>query len=265
MAVQCLLIDPFELYDNQTIGLPNYQIFRLVDVWLLDFMCLLPALLRIFFQLLYHQFAWTYDLVAAAVSLGRWKGWVLSALPWLEGRVLEVGYGPGHLQMALHERGLTLFGLDESRQMARQARRRLRRNGISGNLVRALARQIPFPGGSFETVVATFPAEYIFDADVLAQIQRVLVPGGRLVILPSAWITGKGRLERLAAWLFKVTGQAGEIGRLLPGMRKRLREGGFVVHHELMEYPGSRVLVLIGTKGPDNLQGQGSPGKRAFE
>ncbi len=211
-------------------------------------MRLLPSLLRIFFQLLYHQFAWTYDLVAATVSLGRWKGWVLSALPWLEGRVLEIGFGPGHLQMALHQRGIAAVGLDESRQMAHQASRRLHRKGFSGDLVRALARQIPFPGSSFETVVATFPSEYIFDADVLAQIWRVLVPAGHLVILPMAWITGKGCLERLTAWLFKVTGQAGEIGRLLPGIRKRLREGGFVVHHELVEYPGSRLLVVIGRK-----------------
>ena len=211
-------------------------------------MDLLPRLLRISFQLLYHQFALTYDLVAAAVSLGRWKGWVLGTLPWLEGRVLEIGYGPGHLQMALHERGIAAFGLDESRQMAHQARRRLHRNGYTANLVRALARQIPFPGGSFETVVATFPAEYIFDADVLAQIRRVLVPAGRLVILPMAWITGKGWLERLAAWLFKATGEAGEIEATLPGIQKRLVAVGFDVRHELVEMPGSRVLLVIGRK-----------------
>jgi ubiquinone/menaquinone biosynthesis C-methylase UbiE len=206
-------------------------------------------LLRFFFRLLYHQFAWIYDLVAAVVSLGRWKSWVLSVLPWLDGRVLEIGYGPGHLQMALHERGLAAFGLDESRQMALQALRRLCRNGFSANLVRALARQIPFPENSFETVVATFPSEYIFDAETLAQICRVLVPGGRLVIVPVAWITGKGRLERLAAWLFEVTGQTGVIGKLLPGIRTRLRIAGFEVRHALVELPGSRVLVVIGRKG----------------
>lgn len=205
-------------------------------------------LLRLFFHLLYHQFAWMYDLVAALVSLGRWKGWVLSVLPSLNGRVLEIGFGPGHLQLALHQRGLAVFGLDESRQMARQARRRLRRKGFNGNLVRAVARQIPFPKNSFQTVVATFPAEYIFHADTLAQIHRVLVPGGRLVILPMAWITGNRLHERLAAWLFKVTGQAGPIGTLLPGMRKRLRVAGFELRHELVECPGSRILVIIASR-----------------
>jgi len=34
-------------------------------------------------------------------------------------------FGPGHLQVALNEAGMQAFGLDESRQMGRQARRRL--------------------------------------------------------------------------------------------------------------------------------------------
>jgi ubiquinone/menaquinone biosynthesis C-methylase UbiE len=215
--------------------------------WIPNMRHLLP-LFRLLFHLLYHQFAWAYDLVAALVSLGRWKGWVLSVLPYLDGRVLEIGYGPGHLQAALHERGLATFGLDESRQMAHQAMRGLRRKGFSGNLLRAMAGQIPFPNNSFDTLAATFPAEYIFDAHTLAETRRVLVAGGKLVILPTAWITGNGRLERLAAWLFKVTGEAGAVGTLLPGMRKRLREAGFEVRHLLVEQPGSRVLVIIASK-----------------
>ena len=39
-------------------------------------MKLIAHLLRIFFHLLYHPFAWTYDFIAWAVSLGRWKDWV---------------------------------------------------------------------------------------------------------------------------------------------------------------------------------------------
>ena len=64
-------------------------------------MRVMQTLLRIFFQLLYHPFAWAYDLVAGLVSLGRWKSWVLCGLPLLAGRVLEIGFGPGHLQAAL--------------------------------------------------------------------------------------------------------------------------------------------------------------------
>ena len=220
-------------------------------------MRLLMSFLRFAFHLLYHQFAWTYDLVAAVVSLGHWKAWVLSALPWLEGRVLEIGYGAGHLQLALHARGLAAFGLDESRQMARQARRRLRRKGFPATLTRGYAQHLPFPSDAFETVVATFPAEYIFDAHTLAEARRVLVPGGRLVFLPTAWITGNGFLERLAAWLFKVTGEAGAIESVIPGIHRSLLVSGFEVRHELVECPGSRVLVILARKKNGCLPGTG--------
>jgi ubiquinone/menaquinone biosynthesis C-methylase UbiE len=205
--------------------------------------------LRWFFHLLYHQLAWSYDLVAGIVSLGRWKGWVWSVLPWMEGSVLELAFGAGHLQTALQERGEVVIGLDESRQMARQASRRLRRKGFPANLAIGYAQRLPFPSGLFNTVVATFPSEYIFEAGLLAETRRVLAVDGKLVILPAAWITGKGPLERLAAALFRVTGQAGSIQAVIAGFEKRLQASGFQARHELVKLPGSLVLVISGKKG----------------
>ena len=58
-------------------------------------MCLLTRFLGFFFHLLYHPFAWAYDLIAWTVSLGRWKDWVESVVPFIKGmRVLELGHGP---------------------------------------------------------------------------------------------------------------------------------------------------------------------------
>jgi hypothetical protein len=76
----------------------------------------------------------------------------------------------------------------------------------------------------------------------------VLAPDGKLVIVPTAWITGNGFFDRLAAWLFRVTGEAGAIEAVLPVMENRLRAGGFEVRHELVEYPGSRVLIILASK-----------------
>jgi ubiquinone/menaquinone biosynthesis C-methylase UbiE len=74
--------------------------------------------MRGFFNLLYHQFAWSYDFIASLVSLGNWKRWIITVLPHLEGpRVLELGHGPGHLQRALLNKGINTFGIDESRSM----------------------------------------------------------------------------------------------------------------------------------------------------
>jgi ubiquinone/menaquinone biosynthesis C-methylase UbiE len=214
-------------------------------------MRLIQNLLRRVFYLLYHQFAWTYDLVAAVVSLGRWKEWVGTALPYLSGRVLEIGFGPGHLQVSLIEKNISTFGLDESPQMVRQATKRLRNKGVSYHLIRGYAQNLPFPGETFNNVVATFPAEYIFDPQTLNEIRRVLLTGGQLVIIPTAWITGAGSLERLAAWVFRVSGEAPGYPKLMAAnVKARFVNAGFVATSELVEKRGSQVLVIVAKKSP---------------
>ncbi len=206
-------------------------------------------LLRPIYYLLYHQFAWTYDFVAAVVSLGRWQEWVRSVLPYLNGRVLEIGFGPGHLQLSLNEKELPTFGLDESGQMACQASRRLRKQGVISHLSRGYAQYIPVASGVFDSVVATFPAEYIFDSRTLKEIQRVLAPAGKLIILPMAWITGSRPLERLAAWLFRVSGEApGKPGPVSAVIKDRFTRAGFEIRSEIVEMKGSQVLVIVTKK-----------------
>jgi ubiquinone/menaquinone biosynthesis C-methylase UbiE len=207
-------------------------------------------LLRPFYYLLYHQFAWSYDFIAALVSLGRWQNWVNSTIPFLEGHILEIGYGPGHMQQILTEKNFSVFGLDESRQMAKQTSRRLRKNRIAPNILRGYAQHIPFANESFHSVVATFPSEYIFDPETLLEIRRVLTPGGRLVILPMAWITGTRLLERLAAWLFRITGEApGVPGQISTMVKNRISHLGFAVRSEIIKLDGGQVLIVLANKG----------------
>jgi len=151
----------------------------------------MSALYRRFIERVFHhfyrEFAWTFDPVAWAVSGGLWFGWVRAALPELRGRVLELGFGTGHLQLALAARPYVV-GVDASPQMARIAARRLRRHGHAPRLARGHAQALPFPAASFDTVVATFPSEYILDPVTHQEIHRVLAPGGRLVVVPLAQI-----------------------------------------------------------------------------
>jgi ubiquinone/menaquinone biosynthesis C-methylase UbiE len=202
--------------------------------------------MRLFFRLLYHPMAWSYDLVAAVVSLGRWKGWVQAALPLLAGpRVLELGFGPGHLQGYLKEAGLAPFGLDESRQMARQASQRLLRQRQTPLLARGLAQHLPFPGETFNSVVATFPTLYVIDPQTLAEIRRVLVPGGRLVVLTTAWITGDSRPEHLARWLSNVTGESPPEDVSLSKVVEPYTQAGFQASIRFVEPNGSRLMFVV--------------------
>jgi len=212
-------------------------------------MRLILLLLRPIYYLLYHQFAWAYDFVADLVSLGQWRDWVRTALPYLDGRVLEIGFGPGHLQAEMQTRGLRSFGIDESRFMARQASRRLRKAGADPSLARGLAQALPYPAGAFDSVTATFPAEYIFDPRTLDEVRRVLAPGGKFILLPMAWITGSRPLERFVAWLMRLSGEApGEPGQLPAAVRARFAAARFEVRRETVTLPKSRVLVVVAIK-----------------
>lgn len=164
--------------------------------------------MRIFFYQLYHKFSWSYDLVAEIVSLGNWKKWILSVVPHLNGpRVLELGHGSGHLLHKLCEDGIRVYGIDESSPMGLISQKRLRKFVGFPGLIRAYAQSIPFPTHSYHQIVATFPSEFITDPKTLNEVFRVLHHGGKFIILPFAWINGKSVLERIAAWLFQVTGQ----------------------------------------------------------
>ena len=208
-------------------------------------------LMRALFFLLYHPFAFAYDAVAAAVSLGHWNEWITSVLPWIHGpRVLELGAGPGHLQEALRSRVPAAFGLDESRQMVALASRRLRSGGFGQpNLVRAVSGDLPFSPGSFQTVVATFPSTTIFGPRALGEAHRVLSTGGRLIVLPLVWHTGRRILERLLVRIFRITGESpGPFELVAQRFREAPVAAGFQVEIIRLEVRSALLLLLVAEK-----------------
>lgn len=199
-------------------------------------------LLSIFFKLLYHQFAWMYDGVASIISLGSWQKWVNTSLPFLEGpRILEIGFGTGHLQSSLLQKGMIAFGLDESRQMINISLRRLRKKGFVSGLVRGRAQNLPFGNETLDQIVLTFPAEFILTKTIFVEMHRILKSNGSIIIIPLAWITGQTPLDRLAIWINKITGEtpAWDESYISP-----FASMGFDVHWEMITQPSSRVLLI---------------------
>lgn len=201
--------------------------------------------MRFFFHLLYHPFAFTYDLVAATISFGRWKDWVFSILPFIEGtRILELGHGPGHLQRILLDLKIDSVAIDESAQMGRLAKRRV---GATQKLTRALAQQLPFTNNYFSTILATFPSEYIFDMQTLSEAHRVLRNSGRLIVLPVAFPKSP-----VLKWLYKVTGES--PSDLTESVKSRIKlpflNAGFMTEVEIVEVKSSTLLIVIATSSP---------------
>ncbi len=132
---------------------------------------------------LYDELAWAYDPVSRLVSGGRWDAWRRFALDDVQGpRVLELGFGTGELLLEMRRRGLAAVGLDPSRPMHRVLSRKGARQGLNVPRLLARAEALPFPSSSFDTVVSTFPANYIIEAPTLSEVARVLAPAGRFVI-----------------------------------------------------------------------------------
>ncbi|PRY39018.1 methyltransferase family protein [Umezawaea tangerina] len=96
-------------------------------------------------------------------------------------RVLDAGCGSGPLSAALRDRGAVVTGVDASAGMLELARRRL---GDDADLrVVDLADPLPFADGAFDVVVASLVLHYLRDwGPTLAELRRVLVPGGRLIV-----------------------------------------------------------------------------------
>lgn len=165
-------------------------------------------LLRAGFRLLYNELAWSYDLVSWLVSLGQWRDWQRAAIPHLRGsRVLELAHGPGHMLIALSEAGYQVIGYDLSSFMGRQAAKRVFRANIKVPLIRGKAQNMPFSYHVFDSILATFPTEFIIDPDTIAGILSILKPGGRLVIVPEARLIGGGVIRSFIEWLYTITGQ----------------------------------------------------------
>lgn len=114
---------------------------------------------------------------------------VMEALKLTPGeRVLDVGSGPGLLAydmaVAAGERG-RVCGVDVSSAMIAMASRRCAALPWV-EFQKAGALELPYPNDSFDVVVSTQVLEYVPDIPAaLAELHRVLRPGGRAAILDT--------------------------------------------------------------------------------
>jgi ubiquinone/menaquinone biosynthesis C-methylase UbiE len=125
-------------------------------------------------------------------------------------RVVDIGCGPGLFLRAAAERGATAVGVDPSAQMRRLAQRRVpARLRPVVTVVEGTAEHLPLDDGAVTVAWAVASFHHWADPNAgLAEVRRVLAPGGRLLIAERlasrrGWFSGHAltweAAERLAA------------------------------------------------------------------
>jgi ubiquinone/menaquinone biosynthesis C-methylase UbiE len=143
---------------------------------------------RWLFETLYSN-RYLYRFASTIPFAGQWRNWQRLILVYLYGcDVLELGCGLGDLLADMIEAGYNCRAIENSQEMVDAARSTLRERSLGEPIwiIQGQAQRLPFANASFDTVVSTFPNEYIYDPGTLAEVERVLRPGGRLVILIGA-------------------------------------------------------------------------------
>jgi demethylmenaquinone methyltransferase/2-methoxy-6-polyprenyl-1,4-benzoquinol methylase len=141
----------------------------------------------------FHSVAAKYDIMNDLMSFGVhriWKKYTIEMSGVRTGnRVLDIAGGTGDLTRAFAKRvgpqgQVVLADINES--MLKVGRDKLADKGVAGNLevIQANAEVLPFPSDYFDVVTIAFGLRNVTDKDkALAEMQRVLKPGGRLLVL----------------------------------------------------------------------------------
>ncbi|PLK25783.1 class I SAM-dependent methyltransferase [Novosphingobium sp. TH158] len=106
-------------------------------------------------------------------------------VPLASGSVFELGCGGG-LNQSFYDTGkVTAFsGIDPSSTLLDFARQEAAKKGWQADIREGVGEEIPFAAASFDTVVCTYTLCSVNDpARVLAEVKRVLKPGGQLLFL----------------------------------------------------------------------------------
>lgn len=200
---------------------------------------------------LFAPIAETYDRYARLLSLGqdaRWRAFLVErvhARP--SDTILDVACGTGAIALALVRRhGCSVVGVDQSREMVAEGRRRIERSGEAARirLEEARAEALPFDDGSFDGLTFGYLLRYVDDpAATLRELARVVRPGGAIASLEffvpagavarGLWLAYVGVGLPVLGWA--VSRGWGDVGRFL---RTSIRSfyGRYPLAHQLADW-----------------------------
>ncbi len=153
-----------------------------------------------------------FVLAMANRKINRWTLTGLEAAPG--DQLLEIGFGPGLSIRRSARLADRVAGIDVSEVMLDQARRRNRAAVAAGrvDLRRGSVEELPWEDGAFDRVYAVNSVQVWPDLDAgLAEVRRVLRPGGRLVLTVGQprWAKDAETIRRMGETTARRVGAAG--------------------------------------------------------
>ena len=157
-----------------------------------------------------------YDVTVWLMSFGRSKAIRKASIAPAQIKpgevILDVGCGTGDLTLEakkLAGPNGEVYGTDASPNMIRQAEQKVTRSGVDVTFKIGLVENIEFPENQFDVVLSSLMIHHLPD-DLkragLAEIYRVLKPGGRLLIVDMQATTGGSLGQRLSDFIIHIHG-----------------------------------------------------------
>ncbi len=185
---------------------------------------------------MFDRIAPVYDAMNRVMTAGLdrvWRRLTVEAVVQPGDRVLDACCGTGDLALAAEREGGVVTGLDFSPRMLERARKKSETvTWVEGDLL-----ALPFGDDSFDAATVGFGVRNVSDLDAaLAELRRVLRPGGRLAILEITQPRGILR-PFFSLWFDRVVPA---LGRVLPGGRAYT-----YLPASVRRFPGARELVAL--------------------
>ena len=183
---------------------------------------------------MFDRIAPVYDAMNRVMTAGLdrvWRRLTVEAVVQPGDRVLDACCGTGDLALAAEREGGVVTGVDFSPRMLERARKKSETvTWVEGDLL-----ALPFGDDSFDAATVGFGVRNVSDLDAaLAELRRVLRPGGRLAILEITQPRGILR-PFFSLWFDRVVPV---LGRVLPGGRAYT-----YLPASVRRFPGARELV----------------------